>query len=135
MVASTPNGLAPILKVYINRQHGKDVHFHSGLGSGHSNCAAMGEVTLVSVVAQSDERQREPETCRLVIKTDFLTEVPADNERFSQWAAMDETLNCPGGDSRSLNRCAHGHLACKFPINVTVPGRSAGHFDCNDQRK
>jgi len=24
-------------------------------------------------------------------------------------------------DSRSVNRCGHGHLACKFPINVTVP--------------
>ena len=24
-------------------------------------------------------------------------------------------------DSRSVNRCDHGHLACKFPINVTVP--------------
>ena len=23
-------------------------------------------------------------------------------------------------DSRSVNRCGHGHLACKFPINVTV---------------
>jgi putative transposase len=23
--------------------------------------------------------------------------------------------------SRSVNRCGHGHLACKFPINVTVP--------------
>jgi len=21
----------------------------------------------------------------------------------------------------SVNRCGHGHLACKFPINVTVP--------------
>jgi hypothetical protein len=20
-----------------------------------------------------------------------------------------------------VNRCGHGHLACKFPINVTVP--------------
>jgi hypothetical protein len=26
-------------------------------------------------------------------------------------------------DSRSVNRCGHGHLACKFPINVTVPFR------------
>ena len=24
-------------------------------------------------------------------------------------------------DSRSVNRCGHAHLACKFPINVTVP--------------
>ena len=24
-------------------------------------------------------------------------------------------------DSRSVNRCGHGHLACKFPINVTIP--------------
>ena len=24
-------------------------------------------------------------------------------------------------DSRSVNRCGHGHLACKLPINVTVP--------------
>ena len=24
-------------------------------------------------------------------------------------------------DSRSLTRCGDGHLACKFPINVTVP--------------
>src|SRR5450432_2386418 len=24
-------------------------------------------------------------------------------------------------DSRSVNRCGHGPLACKFPINVTVP--------------
>ena len=24
-------------------------------------------------------------------------------------------------DSRSVNRCGQGHLACKFPINVTVP--------------
>ena len=24
-------------------------------------------------------------------------------------------------DSRSVNRCGHGHLACRFPINVTVP--------------
>jgi hypothetical protein len=24
-------------------------------------------------------------------------------------------------DSRSVNRCGHGHLACKFPTNVTVP--------------
>ena len=24
-------------------------------------------------------------------------------------------------DSRRVNRCGHGHLACKFPINVTVP--------------
>jgi hypothetical protein len=26
-------------------------------------------------------------------------------------------------DSRSVNRCGHGHLACKFPINVTVPSQ------------
>ena len=26
-------------------------------------------------------------------------------------------------DSRSVNRCGHGHLACKFPINVTVPAK------------
>jgi len=25
-------------------------------------------------------------------------------------------------DSRSVNRCGHDHLACKFLINVTVPG-------------
>ena len=24
-------------------------------------------------------------------------------------------------DSRSVNRYGHGHLVCKFPINVTVP--------------
>jgi IS1 family transposase len=24
-------------------------------------------------------------------------------------------------DRRRVNRCGHGHLACKFPINVTVP--------------
>jgi hypothetical protein len=24
-------------------------------------------------------------------------------------------------DSRSVNRCGHAHLACQFPINVTVP--------------
>ena len=24
-------------------------------------------------------------------------------------------------DSRSVNRCGHAHLACKFPINVTMP--------------
>ena len=28
-------------------------------------------------------------------------------------------------DSRSVNRCGHGHSACKFPINVTVPSRVA----------
>ena len=28
-------------------------------------------------------------------------------------------------NSRSVNRCGHGHLACKFPINVTVPGVAA----------
>ena len=22
---------------------------------------------------------------------------------------------------RSVNRCSHGHLACKFPLNVTMP--------------
>lgn len=27
-------------------------------------------------------------------------------------------------DSRSVNRCGHGHLACKFPINVTVPSKT-----------
>ena len=27
-------------------------------------------------------------------------------------------------DSRSVNRCLHGHLACQFPINVTVPYRT-----------
>ena len=25
-------------------------------------------------------------------------------------------------DSRSVNRCGHAHLACKFPLNVTVAG-------------
>ena len=25
--------------------------------------------------------------------------------------------------NRSVNRCGHAHLACKFPINVTVPAR------------
>ena len=25
-------------------------------------------------------------------------------------------------NSRSVNRCGHAHLACQFPINVTVPG-------------
>jgi hypothetical protein len=29
-------------------------------------------------------------------------------------------------DSRSLNRCGHGHLACKFPNNVTVPSHRFG---------
>ena len=24
-------------------------------------------------------------------------------------------------DGRGVNRCGHAHLACKFPINVTVP--------------
>ena len=24
-------------------------------------------------------------------------------------------------NSRSVNRCGHAHLACQFPINVTVP--------------
>jgi hypothetical protein len=24
-------------------------------------------------------------------------------------------------DRRSVNRCGHAHLACNFPINVTVP--------------
>ena len=24
-------------------------------------------------------------------------------------------------NNRSVNRCGHGHLACQFPINVTVP--------------
>ena len=28
-------------------------------------------------------------------------------------------------DSRSVNRYVHGKLACKFPINVTVPPRVA----------
>lgn len=42
----------------------------------------------VSVLAQSDARHREPETYRLVIKTDFLKEVPVQDERFSQWTAM-----------------------------------------------
>ena len=27
-------------------------------------------------------------------------------------------------DSRRVNRCGHGHLACKFPINVTVPSNA-----------
>ena len=31
--------------------------------------------------------------------------------------------------SRSVNRCGHVHLACKFPINVTVPNR--GVFGTN----
>ena len=30
-------------------------------------------------------------------------------------------------DSRSVNHCGHGHLACKFPINVTVPRRGSGY--------
>jgi len=29
-------------------------------------------------------------------------------------------------DSRSVNRCGHDHLACKFSINVTVPFRRSG---------
>ena len=42
----------------------------------------------VSVRAQPDARQREPETWRLVISTDFLKEVPLQDERFSQIAAL-----------------------------------------------
>ena len=37
-------------------------------------------------------------------------------------------------DSRRVNRCGHGHSACKFPINVTVPPRrqlaANGRSDC-----
>jgi hypothetical protein len=29
--------------------------------------------------------------------------------------------NVAPSDSRSVNRYGHGHLVCKFPINVTVP--------------
>ena len=37
-------------------------------------------------------------------------------------------------DSRSVNRCGHGHVACKFPINVTVPWRLLDHssYDATD---
>ena len=36
-------------------------------------------------------------------------------------------------DSRSVNRCGHGHLACKFPINVTVPFILGGSTDLREE--
>ena len=31
-------------------------------------------------------------------------------------------------NSRSVNRCGHAHLACQFPINVTVPFQIVADF-------
>ncbi|MFZ0459733.1 MAG: hypothetical protein WAM17_15085, partial [Rhodoplanes sp.] len=35
--------------------------------------------------------------------------------------------NVAPSDSRSVNCYGHGHLVCKFPINVTVPCRLNGN--------
>jgi hypothetical protein len=40
----------------------------------------------VLVKAQTDERHRDPETCRLVVRTDFLRDVPIAEQRFSNLA-------------------------------------------------
>jgi hypothetical protein len=47
--------------------------------------------------------------------------MPSDLPRNPAHISQSGYANVAPSDNRGVNRCGHGHLVCKFPINVTVP--------------
>ena len=54
----------------------------------------------------------------------FNVKLPSDLPPNPALISRSGYADVASGDGRSVNRCGHAHLACNFPINVTVP--SAG---------